>query len=76
MQLPFQRQQSVYIFLNLQYGEVEEEIANFSNLHNVKIVNINEIDIFNDIWEKRMAHKAQKHKEDMEKLDKIMVQAL
>jgi len=37
------------IFLNLQYGEVEEEIANFSNLHNVKIVNINEIDIFNDI---------------------------
>ncbi len=37
------------IFLNLQYGEVEEEILNFSTRHNIKIINIKEIDNFNDI---------------------------
>jgi tetratricopeptide (TPR) repeat protein len=37
------------IFLNLQYGEVEEEIENFSARHNINIINISEIDNFNDI---------------------------
>ena len=37
------------IFLNLQYGEVEEEILNFSIRHNITIINIREIDNFNDI---------------------------
>ena len=37
------------IFLNLQYGEVEEEIENFSARHNINIIHISEIDNFNDI---------------------------
>ena len=36
------------LFVNLQYGETLEEIMNFSNKTKIKILNIKEIDLFND----------------------------
>jgi len=36
------------IFINLQYGDTKNEIEDFFNETNIKIINIEEVDLFND----------------------------
>lgn len=38
-----------YTFINLQYGDVSEEILEFINKNNVNLINLKEVDHFNDI---------------------------
>ena len=35
-------------FFNLQYGNVLKEIEDFNNYYNLKLINLNNIDLFND----------------------------
>ena len=35
-------------FINLQYGDTKEEIQTFKRISNIEIVNIEEVDLFND----------------------------
>ena len=37
-----------FSFINLQYGDTANEIKNFYNNHKLKILNIKEVDLFND----------------------------